>query len=67
MRSKTSTLRQSTDPSASSASDPKAGPDEASYIYRPGMIPMCRQMFYQVRNLMRIEVFLMIDLLLAVL
>lgn len=48
MRSKTSTLRQTADASASNAKDSKPATDESSYIYRPGVTPLCRQMFYQV-------------------
>lgn len=47
MRTKTSTIRQPVESTTSTttASDKKG---ENSYIYRPGMIPQCRQMFYQV-------------------
>lgn len=50
MRSKTSTIRQmagtpSTSKSSTGRHDEK---NENTYIYRPGMIPPCRQMFYQV-------------------
>lgn len=48
MRSKTSTIRQTAETSSSSAKPVKEKKGENSYIYRPGMIPQCRQMFFQV-------------------
>lgn len=50
MKIKTSTIRQM----APAAAEPKATEETRSddvYIYRPGVIPPCRQMFYQVKNL----------------
>lgn len=48
MRTKTSSIRQTADTSSTSSNAvEKKG--ENSYVYRPGMIPQCRQMFYQVR------------------
>ena len=47
MRTKTSSIRQTADtPSTSSNQVEKKG--ENTYVFRPGMIPQCRQMFYQV-------------------
>ncbi|EFX88540.1 hypothetical protein DAPPUDRAFT_310750 [Daphnia pulex] len=46
MRTKTSSIRQTADTSSTSSNAvEKKG--ENSYVYRPGMIPQCRQMFYQ--------------------
>ncbi|XP_057370022.1 general transcription factor 3C polypeptide 5-like [Daphnia carinata] len=50
MRTKTSSIRQTADiPSTSTNAVEKKG--ENSYVYRPGMIPQCRQMFYQYLDL----------------
>lgn len=48
MKTKTSTIRQI----ASVTAEPKTTEENKNddvYIYRPGMIPPCRQMFYQVK------------------
>jgi hypothetical protein len=55
MRSKVSTIRSdatlAANASTSTANEAETVDNENLFLYRPGMIPACRQMFYQVSSI----------------